>query len=189
MHQSPFAKMDRKEPPQVPTFICQRICSSEELSKCGLAVMITGFNEDAVVFAATGYIIGAFAFPADRPLVKMEVANTAVTVADEVDKLNSSTSRLPFSISVSKATIRLPPSDPTTSWTTDNLGQFRGRVRLRLNPLFHILGEEFRWTFSWRRGGTEGCVRDGTMSVREHSVDFSFNIDSTMEYFFTIARV
>ncbi|KAI3556361.1 hypothetical protein CABS01_03870 [Colletotrichum abscissum] len=135
----------------------------------------------AIVFAATGYMLGASAFPTDRPLVKMEVANTSVTVADEVDNLNSIDKRDRYLLQ------RLQSASPP--WTTDNLGQFHGRVRLRFNPLFHILGEEFRWNFSWRRGGTEGCVRDGTMSVREQSVDFSFVIDSTMEYFFTIARV
>ncbi|KAI3529530.1 hypothetical protein CSPX01_15428 [Colletotrichum filicis] len=173
----------------------------------------------AIVFAATGYMLGASAFPTGRPLVKMEVANTSVTIADEVDNLNSIDKRASIFDICFKGYNPPPPvrTDklsrflnieaargvaPTNwgqatgnchvqfqAWTTDNLGQFHGRVRLRFNPLFHILGEEPRWTFSWRRGGTEGCVRDGTMSVREQSVDFSFDIDSTMEYFFTIATV
>ncbi|KAK2731295.1 hypothetical protein CKAH01_19083 [Colletotrichum kahawae] len=72
------------------------------------------------------------------------------------------------------------------AWTTDNLGTFRGRFIVRLHPLFHPTTRQFRWTLSWRRGGTEGCVRGGTLSIAEDQVDFNFPIDSTMEYFFTV---
>ncbi|KXH43783.1 hypothetical protein CNYM01_10135 [Colletotrichum nymphaeae SA-01] len=172
----------------------------------------------AIALAATGYMFGASAFPTNPPLVKMEVANSAAPVADEVDSLNHIDKRGSIFDICFKGYNPPPPviTDnisrflnieaargvaPTNweqatgnrhvqfqAWTTDNLGQFRGRVRLRFNPLFHIGGEQFRWTVSWRRGGTEGCIRGGTMSVRDQDADFSFDIDSTMEYFFTVER-
>ncbi|KAK1459929.1 hypothetical protein CMEL01_02928 [Colletotrichum melonis] len=72
----------------------------------------------AIVFAATGYMLGASAFPTDRPLVKMEVATTSVTVADEVDNLNSIDKRASIFDICSKGYNPPPPV------RTDNLSRF-----------------------------------------------------------------